>query len=131
MPCELTVDSKGKTPLYRQILEQLRSGIYAGTLAPGEKLPSVRQMAAALGVNPLTVARALNELEAAGLVESQWGKGSFVLPVAASRREAARRAALAAAAQELASRARHLGFEIEDAVRALRAVLAQGSRTRS
>ena len=125
MPCELTLDRTSRIPLYRQMLDQIRSAIYAGALAPGERLPSVRQIAGRLVVNPLTVARTLNELEAAGLVECRWGKGSFVRRLPESRREKARSTALLSAAQALAARAAQLGFGLEDAIAALRAVPAQ------
>jgi hypothetical protein len=61
-----------------------------GGIGPGEQLPSVGELAGELAVNPLTVARAMNELEAAGLIESRWGKGNFVRQMKAAQREVAR-----------------------------------------
>ena len=122
MPCELTLDRESRIPLFRQLVDQLRVAIYAGHLAAGEQLPSVRQMAATVGADPLTVARAINELEAEGLVVCKRGKGNFVRSLSEERREHARWVCLLEAARKLASRATRLGFELEDTVSALRAV---------
>jgi GntR family transcriptional regulator len=119
VPYQLGIDKRRKLAPYRQILEQLRAAILAGNLSPGEKLPSVREMARNLKVNPLTVARAVNELESAGLVESRWGKGSFVLTIPNTRRKKERIKALKNAAREFSSRSRQLGFGIEEAARML------------
>lgn len=65
-------------PLYEQILQQMRSAIAKGEIALGEKIPSVREMAHALKVNPNTVSRAYQELERDGLTETRRGQGTFV-----------------------------------------------------
>lgn len=68
------------TPLYLQIREGLRREIVAGTMAPGNRLPSTRQLASDLRVSRITVANAYAELEAEGLIEAKAGSGTFVLP---------------------------------------------------
>ena len=65
-------------PLYSQIVDSYRERITAGILQPGDKLPSVRELAAELAINPNTIQRAYRELEAAGWVQTQPGKGCFV-----------------------------------------------------
>ena len=65
-------------PIYTQLTEQLTQGIIAGAFRPGERLPSVRDLALEAGVNPNTVQRALAELERDGLVYSQRTAGRFV-----------------------------------------------------
>jgi molybdate-binding protein/DNA-binding transcriptional regulator YhcF (GntR family) len=65
-------------PLYAQIAEQLKSDIAAGRLSPGQRLPTVRQMAGELNINPGTVARAYGELERDGIVQAKRGGGTFV-----------------------------------------------------
>ena len=65
-------------PIYTQLVEQIRLRIAAGSFAPGERLPSVRDMALSAGVNPNTMQRALAELERTGLVFSQRTAGRFV-----------------------------------------------------
>ena len=65
-------------PIYTQLIGQMEQDIASGTLPPGERLPSVRDLAADLGVNPNTVQRALQELERAGLIYTQRTSGRFV-----------------------------------------------------
>ena len=65
-------------PIYTQLIGQIRQGIVSGAFQPGERLPSVRDLAMAAGVNPNTMQRALSELERDGLVYSQRTAGRFV-----------------------------------------------------
>ena len=65
-------------PIYTQLIEQIKVGIVAGAFPPGERLPSVRDLATEAGVNPNTMQRALAELERDGLVFSQRPAGRFV-----------------------------------------------------
>ena len=65
-------------PIYSQLIQRLTEAIVSGVYAPGEKLPSVRELALEAGVNPNTVQRALTELEREGLVFSQRTAGRFV-----------------------------------------------------
>lgn len=65
-------------PIYRQIAEQLRRLVAAGQLRPGDGLPSVREVAAAHAINPMTVSRAYSQLEAEGVLERLRGKGMAV-----------------------------------------------------
>jgi len=74
----ITADPSDDQPIYRQIVDQLRQFIAAGTLRAGDALPSVRQLAADLGVNLNTVATAYRELAGEGLVEIKHGRGALV-----------------------------------------------------
>lgn len=65
-------------PIYEQIAEQVRMHVRTGRAAPGLQLPSVRDLAARVGVNPLTIARAYLDLERGGFVVSKVGRGTFV-----------------------------------------------------
>jgi GntR family transcriptional regulator len=76
----LPVDPASGLPVYRQIMDQVRRMMVSGRLAPGERLPSIRELAATLQINPLTVGRAYGELERDGLVEMRRGLGMFVRP---------------------------------------------------
>ncbi|MGD1002692.1 MAG: GntR family transcriptional regulator [Candidatus Brocadiia bacterium] len=122
MALSLTLNPSAKVAPFRQIMEQLRSAIFSGALAGGEQLPSVREMASRLAVNPLTIARALNELEAAGLIKSRWGKGNFVQPLDTALREDARRNALNNAAREFIATTARLGYDSNEAAKAIRDV---------
>lgn len=83
----LTVRLDSGMPLVEQIVRGLRDAIARGELAPGDELPSVRQLAGDLGVNLNTVARAYRELEAQGLVRTARGRGTRVTAAEESRRE--------------------------------------------
>ena len=74
----LEIDPKSGVPIYQQIMNGIKESIVYGTMAPGEKLPSVRELASRLRVNPNTVAKAYGELRHDGVVESRWGDGNFV-----------------------------------------------------
>ena len=65
-------------PFYRQIIERVKYGIVRGRLSPGDNLPTVRQLAAELSVNPNTVARAYREMELEGVLDTQQGSGTFI-----------------------------------------------------
>ena len=65
-------------PIYTQLIQQVKVGIVTGAFPPGERLPSVRDLATEAGVNPNTMQRALAELERDGLVYSQRTAGRFV-----------------------------------------------------
>ena len=75
------LDYRDARPIYSQIIDGFRDQITAGVLLPGDKLPSVRELAAQLTINPNTIQRAYRELEAQGWVASVQGKGCFVCQV--------------------------------------------------
>lgn len=74
----ISLDTKSGVPFYRQIIEQIKFGIARGGLGPGDRLPTVRQLAVNLSINPNTVIRAYRELEIEGVLESQQGSGTFI-----------------------------------------------------
>lgn len=78
---KLQIDPRSPVPIYVQIEEQVRALVAAGQLRPGNQLPTIRQMAVDLGVNYNTVARAYLELERAGVITTQRGRGTFVAGV--------------------------------------------------
>ena len=71
-------DFDSKTPIYIQIIEQIKTDIISGKIAAGEKLPSVREIAFNLKVNPNTVQKALSDLEETGLIYTERTNGKFV-----------------------------------------------------
>ena len=82
-------------PIYSQLVEQIKIGIVSGMFPPGERLPSVRDLATEAGVNPNTMQRAMTELERDGLVYSQRTAGRFVTEdhavIQAAKRDLAQR----------------------------------------
>ena len=83
----LHLDYRDARPIYAQILDGFRDQIRSGVLQPGDKMPSVRELATQLTINPNTIQRAYRELETSGYIASVPGKGSFVcnLPGAAGK----------------------------------------------
>lgn len=78
MPLRLNVDPRSGYPLYLQIVEQVQRAVAIGVLQPGEQLPTVKQLAGDLVINPSTVAKALRELEYLHVATSRPGRGSYV-----------------------------------------------------
>ncbi len=76
----LNLDYRDARPIYEQVKDGLRRLMVTGAIREGEKLPSVRDMASSLAVNPNTIQRAYEALEAEGYVTSMPGKGSFAAP---------------------------------------------------
>ena len=72
------LDYRDAKPIYIQIIDNIRSQIAADVLQPGDKLPSVREMAAQLSINPNTIQRAYREMEQQGIIQTLPGKGCFV-----------------------------------------------------
>ncbi len=78
MPAIFTVDPRSGVPIYLQIVEQVKRSVAIGVLAPGEQLPTVKQLANELVVNHNTITRAYRELEHDQVVETLPGRGSFI-----------------------------------------------------
>jgi GntR family transcriptional regulator len=74
----INIDSRSSKPIYEQIIERVKENIIKGILKPGDKLPSVRELAAAITINPNTISKAYNELERMKAIEVIRGKGTFV-----------------------------------------------------
>lgn len=74
----IPLNYRDSRPIYSQVIDSLRQQIRDGILQPGDRLPSVRELAAELSINPNTIQRAYRELETAGWIVSVPGKGSFV-----------------------------------------------------
>jgi DNA-binding transcriptional regulator YhcF (GntR family) len=81
-PLDLTVDVRSPIPIRRQLTEQLKHAIEGGGIPRDQALPSIRELAGFLGINPNTVARVVEDLKRSGHVEARRGKGIFVAPVA-------------------------------------------------
>ena len=121
MAIQLTLDLKSGVPFYRQIIDQVKSAIATGAIGPGDRLPTVRQLAVDLSVNPNTVSRAYTELELTGLVETQMGSGTYVGQREVQPDNLERRRLLDQLCQEFLSRASTHGFTIDDVLDALSA----------
>jgi GntR family transcriptional regulator len=125
---DLRIDPADATPIWSQIEEGLRRLVASGALAPGAAVPSVRDLARELRINPATVAKAYQRLTEAGILTVRRGDGTYVAdkPPAMSKAERAR--LLRDAAIRYASLAATLGVSVEEAAEAVEAAFAKGVR---
>jgi GntR family transcriptional regulator len=101
----------------------VRSGVASDSWNAGDQLPTVRQLAVDLSINPNTVMRAYRELELGGLLETHQGTGTFIANKKLQRNSAERDRQLAQMAGEIAARAGAAGFALEDLIDRLRDLL--------
>src|ERR1700747_950812 len=117
-------------PVYRQIIDQVIGGVAAGALAGGDQLPTVRQLAVDLSINPNTVIRAYRELEIRGVLETQQGTGTFISHKKVERDDAERQRRLNQLVGEFVARAGSAGFSVEEVLEQLQEVRVDGGRKR-
>jgi len=108
------IDPRSPTPLYAQIAERVRVAIVAAELRAGDALPSVRQLAARLRVNPATVVQAYHDLEAEGFVEMRQGAGTFVQDVQPDHRARERARHATALVRHMVTEAGRLGVSLAE-----------------
>lgn len=117
---QFRLDLRSGVPVYRQLIDQVRAGIASGTLASGDQLPTVRQLAVDLAINPNTVLRAYRELELGGLLETQQGTGTFITQKKPQRDDVERGRQLNQLVGEFLARAGQAGFTLEQLLKELR-----------
>jgi GntR family transcriptional regulator len=127
---QLKLDLHSGVPVYRQIIDQVRGGMAAGTLAAGDQLPTVRQLAVDLAINPNTVLRAYRELELGGALETHQGTGTFISEKKVSTNNAERARQLGQLAGEFAARAGAAGFTVEELLDQLRELVPDSTKRR-
>ncbi len=113
------LDPRSPVPLYEQIAAALRVAVASDELKAGELLPSVRQLAATLRVNPATVVQAYRDLEREGFVEMRHGAGTFVQHVGGTKRSAERQRQARKRARAVLAGAARVGLCAADLLRAL------------
>ena len=109
----LQINPHSGVPVYRQVMDQVKYYVASGTLRPGDVLPSIRELAQALSVNPTTIVKAYNELRHEDVVEMRHGKGVFVAESAGHMTETEMRRALRRLARQLAVEAVQMGAQPE------------------
>lgn len=114
------LDAHSGVPVYRQLIDQVTGGMAAGVLGAGDQLPTVRQVAVDLAINPNTVVRAYRELEIRGVLETQQGTGTFITEKKVKRDEAERQRQLNQLVSDFVGRAGAAGFTVQDLVEHLR-----------
>src|SRR5882672_9280033 len=124
------LDLQSGVPVYRQIIDQVRGGIASGALTVGDQLPTVRQLAVDLSINPNTVARAYRELELGGLLETHQGTGTFIGAQKVRGAEVERARQLTQIVTDSVARAGAAGFSVEDLIEQLHGLVPEPTRRR-
>jgi GntR family transcriptional regulator len=117
------------TPIYLQLMEQVRHAIEIGALRPGEQLPGIRPLAEELVINPNTVAKAYRELEHEGVLELRHGAGAFVSGKAGAKRAASKHSAAQPIVVAAIKQLRGRGLSDEEIRRSFEAELAGLTKT--
>jgi GntR family transcriptional regulator len=129
-PFQFALDLRSGVPVYRQLIDQVRGGMALGSLSAGDQLPTVRQLAVDLAINPNTVMRAYRELELGGLLETHQGTGTFIAKKKLERKDAERERQLTQLANEFAARAGAAGFNVEELLERLGELLPHAGQRR-
>lgn len=121
----LRLDHHSGEPIYRQIIEQVKYGVASGQLSPGEQLPSIRELAGQLKINPRTVVKVYQQLQDAGLVVKNHGQGVFISACQSGQPRAARKKVLIEMAQRLLAEASRLGADTNEVLDVINSVADQ------
>jgi len=120
---QIRLDTRSAVPLSHQMAEQIRRAVAAGQAKPGDRLPSVRELAVSLLVNPNTVARVYRDLEIEGLLETRRGQGTYVAEAAQALAERERLRIVRARLGHAAEEARAFGLAPERVLEMLQQIL--------
>jgi len=108
------LDVQSGVPVYRQIIDQVQGGLASGALSSGDQLPTVRQVAVDLAINPNTVLRAYRELEIRGVLDTQQGTGTFISDKKIKHDEPERTRVMDQLVTEFVARAGAGGFTVRE-----------------
>ncbi|MBC8164797.1 MAG: GntR family transcriptional regulator [Bryobacteraceae bacterium] len=111
---QFQLDLKSGLPVYRQLMDQVLVGMAAGGLNPGDQLPTVRQLAVDLSINPNTVVRAYKELEIRGFLTTQQGTGTFITMQKVQKDEARHHERLTRMVSEFVARVSAEGYTVHE-----------------
>jgi GntR family transcriptional regulator len=116
----IKLDHQSGIPIYRQIISQILYAVARGDLEPGVQLPTVRQLAVELSVNPNTIIKAYKELEIRGNLETQQGTGTFISDADVKIGAREKKRMLTALCRDIVGRAGAYGIELDEIIEALR-----------
>jgi DNA-binding transcriptional regulator YhcF (GntR family) len=129
-PFQFRLDTHSGVPAYRQIIDQVAGGIATGALQSGDQLPTVRQLAVDLSINPNTVIRSYRELEIRGVLETQQGTGTFISQKKVEHDGAERQRQLTQLVTEFMARAGSAGFTVEQVIQHLQSIQTDAGKKR-
>ena len=121
----ITINHHSGEPLYRQIVEAVRLRIASGQALPGEQLPSIRELAEQLQINSRTIVKAYDELDRAGLVVTQHGRGVFVASQRVPLPARERRKRLRDLALKLVVEAAQIGAALDEVIEVVHEAAAE------
>ena len=124
---QFMLDINSGVPFYRQIVDQIRYGIASRRLLPGEQLPTVRDLAVQLELNPNTVRKAYSELEILGVLDTQQGTGTFVSHKEIEIADVEKERMLEQICDELVARGHQYNLTLQDIVERLQRRLDHGT----
>jgi GntR family transcriptional regulator len=129
-PFTFRLDTRSGVPVYRQLIDQVQAGIASGALTSGAQIPTVRQVAVELEINPNTVLRAYRELEIRGVLDTQQGTGTFVSDRKVTQDDAERGRQLEQLVSEFVARAGAGGFTLQELIETLGERLPEDKKRR-
>ncbi|WP_373215690.1 GntR family transcriptional regulator [Ruminococcus sp. 5_1_39BFAA] len=121
----IVLDYQDRRPIYEQVVEKFRHLILSGVLSPGVRMPSVRQLAMELSINPNTIQRAYNQLEQEGLIYPVKGKGNFIAD-SENIREISRKSYMEEV-NALVQKGKKMGIEEEELIYIIRDCYKEGT----
>lgn len=121
---------KSGVPVYRQLIDQVLIAIASGQLGSGDQLPTVRQLAVDLSINPNTVVRAYKELEIRGMLSTQQGTGTFITTKKVKTDEAQRQKRLSQMVAEFVARVSAESYTVEDVMERLGELAGESGKRR-
>ena len=121
-PFTFRLDADSGVPVYRQLIDQVLGAVATSALRTGDQLPTVRQVAVDLAINPNTVMRAYREMEIRGILDTQQGAGTFIAEQPAPAPKEERERQLVQLTDEFVARGGLLGFTLADLQQRLRAM---------
>jgi GntR family transcriptional regulator len=124
------LDMASGVPVYRQIMDQVMAGVASGALSTGDQLPTVRQLAVDLEINPNTVVRAYKELEIRGLIDTHHGTGTFIGTNKVKRSDLEHQRQLNQIVSDFVARAGSAGFTVEELVEQLQELHGDSKKKR-
>lgn len=120
----LPIDSRSSTPIYQQIIDGIKERIAKGVLEPQSKLPSIRELAMDLTINPNTIAKAYQELERGRVIEVVRGKGTFVCALTEAPQSVSQLPLLRESLKKLLVEAHHLNVPFSEVAQELENMIA-------
>lgn len=116
----IVISTSNPDPLYKQVADQIKDAVAAGSLAPGSKIPSIREMARELNISEITIKRAYSDLENEGFILTRSGMGSFVADIDRSKLRAEKMEEIEKDIEVILKAGEKFGITAEDVIRILK-----------